>query len=1092
MKPTSRDPSRRRNVVILGGGVSALVAAFKLTERERWYEDYSITIYQQGWRLGGKGASGRNRQAHDRIEEHGLHMWWGFYDQAFSIMAKCEEILADPTVGLSALFSPQSSIGFIETIEGTTYQRVVEFPKNDAELGGEPREFGVTDYTRGISRWCQHLSNVLRDETLTRVLPDSYAPIFRLGIHRHLLRQLAVVFSSLAYHHDSSKAGASLVSKIVQLLTSVVLPFPSEIEHAKEPQPAQIPSSHRALLHLLKHLRASLRHPNRICGADDFDAHWYYVWLDFLLTAACGLLQDGVLAEWPNFASLDEEELTSWLVRHGIDQEVTLSSALVRGLYDAAFCFIGGNPQRPAVSTAVIIRVFLRMFLCYKGAYMWRMNGGMGDVIFATIYRALMKKNELAERLGGHPDSIRVEFFHRVDQLGLSDDKSTVNRIEITRQATIKEGPYRPLIRIPNCPHPVWSTEPDYEQLCEGAALRTYRDKHPSTCPLESRFSDWPGVERRTLFCGKDFDLVVLGIPIAGLTKIASELVSASQRWADMVAQIKTIRTQAAQIWLTKTPGQLGWCSPDLSVIAGYVDPLNSLAEMSQVLPVEGWSSHTPPRSLIYFCGPMPDDPAEPEEADPLYPATQVEITRETLIETLRSHADKLWPQSRDSKTNEFDWQLLVAPAQLDGPARVSTQYVRSNIDPSERYVLALPGTAKYRLAPGNSGFDNLVLAGDWTHTELGFGCVEAATQSGVLAAEAVIHKQLRVGLSTQHAQKAASKLPLYRRPFSEQAFRPPYSLRGASFQVHVLAAPEFLLQRSCDHYLNRTKFDRHFAPLGPFVLLMLGYVESNRAILGPESGFGDGPESSAAIVMPVIRKHEDQATIGLFPICAVVDNSLSLATGRELFGFSKQIGWFQGDLRTASEAVSVETLVFERHHPKTRLCRRRWLGVTAPTATPQDFAQEIRPLTPAIHPGLFDLMQGLLGLRSQADNSRATAAIHATDRIASLVQVLRSRQLSVYNLLQIRDADDPERARLQRVTRSQLSIEQVHSVQLLHGCQVELCAFDSHPVASELLGLPHQDHVITPLHSVWARYDAQQSQIIEEIDLGEPTTPHR
>jgi uncharacterized protein with NAD-binding domain and iron-sulfur cluster len=38
---------------------------------------YDVTIYQRGWRLGGKDASGRNREYGQRIEEHGLHMWMG-------------------------------------------------------------------------------------------------------------------------------------------------------------------------------------------------------------------------------------------------------------------------------------------------------------------------------------------------------------------------------------------------------------------------------------------------------------------------------------------------------------------------------------------------------------------------------------------------------------------------------------------------------------------------------------------------------------------------------------------------------------------------------------------------------------------------------------------------------------------------------------------------------------------------------------------------------------------------------------------------------------------------------------------------------
>lgn len=1061
-----------------------MVSALALTDRDRWYEDYSITIYQQGWRLGGKGASGRNEQEHHRIEEHGLHMWWGFYDQAFAVMQKCQEILGDESVAIDRLFSAQSSIGFIETIDGKTYQKLVTFPRNEDTLGGQPRTFGVHDYARGLARFCEHLSDSLNEDTLLKVLPDSYGPLIRLGIHRRLLRQLASVFAAFSATQAADGVGTSFLSSIARVFTGIIAADPPTTEQEEsELATGKTPAVQRVLIGMLKRLRTSLRHPEQVLTPADFDVRWYFVWLDFLLTAACGLLQDRALEEWPHFQSLDEEELSHWLVRHGANQEITLSSALIRGLYDAAFCFVGGSTSQPSVSTAVIIRVFLRMFLCYKGSYMWRMNGGMGDVIFGTIYRALQKRNEEATRRSGRNDSVRVEFFHKVEGLHLSDDRSAIQSIQVARQATVRQGDYRPLTNIANCPIPVWSTEPDYDQLVEGAALRSYREKHRSTCPLESHFSDWQPVERRVLVRGKDFDWVVLAIPIAGLPYVASELIADSRRWADMVSQVKTIRTQAAQIWLARTPHQLGFCSPDLSVVAGYVDPLNSLADMSHTLPFEGWSAVEPAKSVIYFCGPMPDDALEPESTDPDYPATQVALTRKLLTDTLRSHADKLWPKSQHPMTGEFDWELLCAPASLRAADRVQAQYVRANIDPSERYVLAVPGSAKYRIEPGDSGFDNLVLAGDWTKTELSFGCIEAATQSGQLAASALSAKQASLRTQQSHRARSGVTLPMYRRPFAEQVFRPPYLLQGATFHTHVLAAKEALLRRVCDHYLHSDSSSHTFRPLGSFVLLMLGYVDSNRSMFGPEASFGDGPESSAAIVLPVIRKVDEGWEIGLFPLCAAVDNSLSMATGRELFGFAKQIGWFSGDLLATSGTVSVETLVFATHQPTTRLARRRWVQVTVLSSDEQSPQLGARAAVDSVLHKLTDVIRSVRS-DTYTDTLSALARDSVTSRLSAMMQAIKTQQVSVYNLLQLRDALHPERARIQTVTKSQLIMERLHAVKLLESCQITLSAYDSHPVARDILGLTHQDHVLTPIVSFWITYDARQSQIVEEINL--------
>ena len=84
----------KTKVAVLGGGMGAMTAAFELTEphlRGR----YEVTVYQPGWRLGGKCASGRAGRG-KRIEEHGLHVWFGFYANAFNMIQRCYEEWSPP------------------------------------------------------------------------------------------------------------------------------------------------------------------------------------------------------------------------------------------------------------------------------------------------------------------------------------------------------------------------------------------------------------------------------------------------------------------------------------------------------------------------------------------------------------------------------------------------------------------------------------------------------------------------------------------------------------------------------------------------------------------------------------------------------------------------------------------------------------------------------------------------------------------------------------------------------------------------------------------------------------------------------------
>ena len=79
------------------------------------------------------------------------------------------------------------------------------------------------------------------------------------------------------------------------------------------------------------------------------------------------------------------------------------------------------------------------------------------------------------------------------------------------------------------------------------------------------------------------------------------------------------------------------------------------------------------------------------------------------------------------------------AAAVIDKACAIESQYFRSNVDPSDRYVLSpaakIGGT---RLHPARSTFAHLWLAGDWTLTGINAGCAEAAITSGMLAARAL------------------------------------------------------------------------------------------------------------------------------------------------------------------------------------------------------------------------------------------------------------------------------------------------------------------------------------------------------------------
>jgi hypothetical protein len=79
----------------------------------------------------------------------------------------------------------------------------------------------------------------------------------------------------------------------------------------------------------------------------------------------------------------------------------------------------------------------------------------------------------------------------------------------------------------------------------------------------------------------------------------------------------------------------------------------------------------------------------------------------------MNNRLTKLWPGASDPLTSCFRWDLLDAPQCVTGSHRLDYQYLRTNIEPWERYVLSKPDTLRWRLWPDGSGISNLFLAGD-------------------------------------------------------------------------------------------------------------------------------------------------------------------------------------------------------------------------------------------------------------------------------------------------------------------------------------------------------------------------------------------
>ena len=128
----------KTRVTILGGGLSGLVTAFNLTASEQQGR-YEVTVYQLGWRLGGKCATGRNAKISQRIQEHGLHVFMGQYDNAFGMVQELYAQAAHPPFPTwQQGYTQTPAMSLMEDVDGQWIPWVFKLPVFPGTPGIDP------------------------------------------------------------------------------------------------------------------------------------------------------------------------------------------------------------------------------------------------------------------------------------------------------------------------------------------------------------------------------------------------------------------------------------------------------------------------------------------------------------------------------------------------------------------------------------------------------------------------------------------------------------------------------------------------------------------------------------------------------------------------------------------------------------------------------------------------------------------------------------------------------------------------------------------------------------------------------------------
>ncbi len=656
-------------VAVLGGGPAGLTAAFELTATAELRRRHEVTVYQPGWRLGGKGASGRNRAIFDRIEEHGLHVWFGCYDNAFSMIRRCyAERGGPPDAPLATwqdAFKPTGEEVIYERFRDRWVCHSVKLPPTPFDPG-DTGEHTPLEVLRGAVR-------AVEGQWLS-LIPETGWLLAREAGRRMLAACRAA---------ESERAGDP----------------PAEAAAARR-RARRARAIGTAMTRLYRHVVEPRVENDRL--------RYAFTNIDLIATLIRGILADDLVNR--GWSVINDEELTAWLRRHGATELTLTTSPFLRAIYDGSFAYEEGDKSRPSMAAGKAIQDYLRGFVFYNGAFLWKMQAGMGDTVFGPMYDVLQRRG------------VRFEFFSAVTDLHLAKDRRTVDTVDVVKQVRLKNGGYDPMctVRELRC----WPSEPDWTQIVEGESISkkgVNLEREPN--PLGRR------AER--LRRGKDFDLLVLAIPPDVQRTTCTELLrdEGNPRYSAMMENTHSVMTQAFQLWIDKGTSDLGWRYEANSLMSCYVEPLDTYCNMDHLVPRESWPQAQRTLDIAYFCGVLAHDGNDTQEkADA--------AAWQEILQYLERDVSDFWPGSKLGE--HFNWDVLVDPQERKDAQRLLAQYVRANFAATERYVLSLPGTIRYRLWPDQSGYENLFLAGDWTRNGIDAGSIESAVTSGMLAAQAI------------------------------------------------------------------------------------------------------------------------------------------------------------------------------------------------------------------------------------------------------------------------------------------------------------------------------------------------------------------
>ncbi|PKB25272.1 acetoacetate decarboxylase [Novosphingobium kunmingense] len=292
------------------------------------------------------------------------------------------------------------------------------------------------------------------------------------------------------------------------------------------------------------------------------------------------------------------------------------------------------------------------------------------------------------------------------------------------------------------------------------------------------------------------------------------------------------------------------------------------------------------------------------------------------------------------------------------------------------------------------------------------------------------------------------SDLPSYvTRPGEAVHLQPFQCANTQMYGFYLRGDKAAIQQRLVDPVLNTpTDGGITFRAISDLVLLSFAMANRCTSTLAPDSRFGWVPEGSWTLWVPVVTVKRELGievaqSLYFYPAYITVDNSWSVAAGREIYGFPKGYGPVELPLQGQHGLrFAASTLVMERYGPDSEGQVRPVIEVTQ---------TEAGTAAGAVWQDIEDAVGAIAHLLT---GSGAHLTLPGLNFAHDLARLAREEEVPGVFLKQFRDVADGSRACYQAIVAAGSFVDRFNGGGLLTGTfEATIADFDSHPIARDL-----------------------------------------